>query len=68
MAIGPITLDCACLGPDAGSIDRIARLQLLARQNGLRLELRNVDPALLELARFCGLAGALGVEPERQTE
>jgi hypothetical protein len=68
MAIGPITLDCACLGPDAGAIDRIARLQLMAKRKGSSLELKNVATGLLELMELCGLAATLGVEPGRQTE
>lgn len=68
MAIGPIILDCACLGPDAGTIDRIARLQLLTRRSGCRLQLSNVDEALLELVRLCGLSAALGVEPGREAK
>jgi len=68
MAIGPITLDCACLGPHAGTIDRIARLQLMARRKGSRLQLSNVDEALLELMQLCGLAATLGVEPGRQAK
>ncbi len=68
MAIGPIILDCACLGPEAETIDRIARLHLLIRRSGCRLQLSNVDQALLELVRLCGLSGALGVEPGRQAE
>ena len=68
MAIGPITLDCACLGPHAATIDRIARFQLNARRKGSKLQLINVDDTLLELVRLCGLAATLGVEPGRQTE
>jgi hypothetical protein len=68
MAIGPITLDCACLGPHAGTIDRIARLELNARRKGSRIQLSNVDDALLELMQLCGLAATLGVEPRRKTE
>lgn len=68
MAIGPIILDCACLGPDAGTIDRIARLQLLTRRSGCRLQLSNVDVDLLGLMQLCGLAATLGVEPRRETE
>ena len=68
MATGPITLDCAFLGRDAGTVNRLARLQLMARRNGSRLRLTNGDERLLELVRFCGLAAVLGVEPGRQPE
>jgi hypothetical protein len=68
MALGPI-LDCACLeNCDAGTIDRLARLQLAARRNGFSLELTNVDQALRELIEFCGVAAVLGVESEGQSE
>jgi hypothetical protein len=65
MATVPIILDCACLEPDARSVDRIARLQLAAKREGLRLHLKNMDEELLALVRLCGLAAALGVEPGR---
>lgn len=68
MAAAPIILDCACLQAHARSIDRIARLQLAAKQKGLRVQLKNVDGDLLALVRLCGLAVALGVESGRQTK
>jgi hypothetical protein len=68
MAPGPIILDCACLEADAGSVDRIAQLQLAAKRKGLRLQLMNLDEDLLALLRLCGLAAVLGLEPERQTK
>jgi anti-anti-sigma regulatory factor len=69
MTIDPIDLDCARLNePDVAVIDRIARLQLAARELGLELRLVNVSPAVLELVDFCGLRDALGVEVQGQPE
>lgn len=69
MSSRSIDVDCACVStPDVGFIDRIARLQLAARNLGFQLRLVNVDQALLELVDLCGLAEPLGVEPERHPE
>lgn len=68
MPLGPITLDCSYLGRDAATIDRVARLQLMARRNGTRLELVNVDQDLLQLIVFCGLRAVLGLEAGWQAE
>jgi len=69
MTIGTITLDCAPMQePDAGTIDRIARLQVAVRRNGGDLRLENANRSLLELIDLCGLAVVLGVEPGRQAE
>jgi anti-anti-sigma regulatory factor len=64
-----IILDCSCLqASDAAEVDRIARLHLELRRQGFELLLRNPTSSLRELIGFCGLAGVLGVEPERKAE
>ena len=69
MTIGTIILDCAPMRePDAGTIDRIARIQVAVRRNGCDLRLENANRSLLELIDLCGLAGVLRVEPGRQAE
>ena len=69
MTIGAIILDCASVDePDASTVDQIARFHLAARTRGFDLRLANASRSLLELIDFCGLAGVLGVEPERQAE
>ena len=69
MTIGTIILDCASVPePDAASIECMAHLQLAAIQRGADLSIENASPRLRELIEFCGLAGALSVEVERQPE
>ena len=41
--------------PDVGTVDVLARLQLLARRLGRRLELREASPRLCELLALMGL-------------
>ena len=53
---------------DLRSVERLARLQLAARRNGLDLRLTRVPAELEELITFVGLAEALGLEPRRQAE
>jgi hypothetical protein len=55
-------IDASALGPTLASLDLLARLRL----RGARF--RGVSPELRDLARFCGLARALGLEVERQSE
>jgi hypothetical protein len=55
-------VDASALGPTLASLDLLARLRL----RGARF--RGVSPELRDLARFCGLARALGLEVERQSE
>ena len=65
----PVPLDCAQLhADDARLINAVARCYLNARRNGATARVMNVDPAMLELLRLCGLAEVLGVEPRRQAE
>jgi hypothetical protein len=64
-----VFLDCGWLrDPNAASIDQIARLHLAARRCGCELELTNVNPCLLELIDFAGLAEVLRVEVGGQAE
>ena len=53
---------------DLRSVERLARLQLTARRNGLDLRLTRVPAELEELITFAGLAEALGLEPRGQAE
>ena len=53
---------------DLRSVERLARLQLAARRNGLDLRLTRVPAELEELITFVGLAEALGLEPRGQAE
>lgn len=69
MAADPIRLDCAQVAtPDLHTIDRLAKLQLLARRLGIELRLVNVSPPLLDLVDLCGLCEPLGLERERNAE
>lgn len=49
-------------------VDTLARLQLVARRGGYRLELVRAPAELLELVELSGLSEALGVEPGREPE
>ena len=49
-------IDASALRPSLASLDLLARLRL----RGTRF--RGVSPELRDLARFCGLAKALGLE------
>ena len=51
-------VDASALRPTLASLDLLARLRL----RGARF--RGVSPELRDLARFCGLARALGLEAE----
>lgn len=69
MIFRTITLDCACWKDvSVRTVDRIARVQLDARRNGMRLRLENASRWLLDLIDFCGLAEVLGVQSGRQVE
>jgi hypothetical protein len=52
----------SALEPRLASLDALARLRL----SGARF--RGASPELRELARFCGLARALGLELQGQSE
>jgi hypothetical protein len=45
--------------PDAVTVAVLARLQLIARRNGCRLELRNASAELLDVVAFMGLGEIL---------
>lgn len=54
--------------PHVGTVGSLARLGLVARRLGFRLQVRESPRELRELLVFAGLAETLGVEPERQAE
>lgn len=47
------------VGPDAATVDALARLQLVARRYGGTVRLRNASAELLELVDLMGLHDAL---------
>ena len=51
--------DLMGLAATLDTMDALARLQLIARKRGCRLQLRNVDGALKELIALIGLGDAL---------
>jgi len=57
-------IDVSTLAPELASLDTLARLRL--RSRGARF--RGASRELCELAGFCGLATALGLEPRREPE
>jgi hypothetical protein len=63
-----IVCDVSALAPDAGTIDGLARLRLLARRQGVELRVYKVPRELQELLDLCGLGDVLGVEVVGQTE
>jgi ABC-type transporter Mla MlaB component len=56
---GVVLCDVGSVGPDAVTVDALARLQLAARRYGCQVRLRNASPELLELVAFMGLADVL---------
>ncbi|MDX6631233.1 MAG: hypothetical protein QOH00_3479 [Gaiellales bacterium] len=64
----PILVDVSALAPDAGAIDGLARLQLIARRQGLEIRLCKVPSELTKLLGLCGLDEVLGVEVLGQPE
>jgi ABC-type transporter Mla MlaB component len=54
-----ICCDVAGVGPDAATVDALARLQIAARKLGCEVRLRNASPPLLELVEFMGLGSVL---------
>ncbi|MFN2543870.1 MAG: STAS domain-containing protein [Actinomycetota bacterium] len=70
---GPEPIVCDVSGlvhPDVRSIDVLARLQLMARRAGRRMQLRRACPQLCELIELAGLSDALPlrVEPLGEAE
>ena len=57
----PITLfiDVAGLPDDAGALDALARLALIARRHGCAPRLIHVSPTLRELIEFAGVTDVL---------
>jgi hypothetical protein len=49
-------------------IDLLARLELATRRRGWTLRIRDAPPELRGLIELIGLAGVLGLEPQRQPE
>ena len=56
---GVAVCDVCDIEPDAVTVDALLRLQLAARRNGCRIQLRGASPALCELVQFMGLADVL---------
>ena len=56
-----IVCDVGTLAADATTVDALARMQLLARRQGYRIQLRGASPELLALLEFVGLSDLLGV-------
>ena len=63
-----IVCDVSALRPDAGAIDALARLELIAKRQGMEIRLRKVSSELQELLGLCGLGDVLRVEMVRQPE
>jgi ABC-type transporter Mla MlaB component len=53
---GDVLCDVRSVGPDAVTVDALARLQLAARRRGCRVRLCNASPELLELVAYLGLS------------
>ena len=64
----PVVCNVGGLPPSIVTLDRLARLRLVAQRTGHDLVLRHASSELVELARFAGLAEALHLEPQRQPE
>ena len=63
-----IVCDVGALTPDAAAVDALARLQLIAKREGLDLRLSHASGELQALLAFVGLADVLRVESRGQTE
>ena len=55
-----IVCDVRSVGPDAVTVDALARLQLAAQRTGKRVRLENASSELLELVEFMALTDVLG--------
>jgi ABC-type transporter Mla MlaB component len=64
----PIVCDVSALAADAAAIDGLARLQLLAKRQGLEIRFCQVPSELRELLGLCGLGDVLSLEVVGQTE
>ncbi len=56
---GDVRCDVDGVGADAVTVDALARLQLAARRQGCRIQLRNASHDLLDLVGFMGLGDVL---------
>ena len=56
---GPVRCDVTGVGPDAVTVDALARLQLAARRLGCRVRLQHASEELRELVAFMGLTDVL---------
>jgi ABC-type transporter Mla MlaB component len=68
-----VACDVGALGPDAVTVEALARLQLTASRLGLRVRFRGASPELQRLLGLMGLGEVLpcgdsGVEPGGQAE
>jgi STAS domain len=68
-----VTCDVTALsGPDAVTVEALARLQLLARRSGCRVRLRHARIELRDLLELMGLSEVLpcssDLEPGREVE
>jgi hypothetical protein len=57
--LGVAICDVRGVGPDAVTVDALARLQLAAKRYGCRVRLRHASVELLELVSFMGLTDVL---------
>jgi anti-anti-sigma regulatory factor len=64
----PMVCDVSALASDAGTIDGLARLQLILKRRGFELRLCEVPDDLRELLELCGLGDVLRVEVVGQPE
>ena len=62
-----VRCNVAGVGPDAVTVDALARLQLAARRHGCQVRLRNASDELLELVAFMGLRDVLPDEQQGTT-
>jgi hypothetical protein len=66
--VEPVVCDVGGLPASLVTLDRLARLQLVAQRTGHQLLLRDASRELVELARLAGLVEALRLETRRQPE
>ena len=72
--VDPVVCDLGAVGPDAVTIDALARLRLTTDRMGRRIRFRNACREVRELTAFCGLDDVLRmgtssrIEPRREPE
>jgi len=64
---GAVVCDVGDVECDAVTVDALARLQLAARRNGCRVQLRGACPELVRLVQFMGLGDVLAERPRLAT-